>query len=90
MRLSEGMYGTINVDGIPFLQCDTFSSSNNNNNIKIGPFEGWGKIGKNFRISRKYFLTLNTMLLPRIFTVIIQMLRSYKWPLSGLKYFQKL
>jgi hypothetical protein len=47
VRLSEGIYKTINVDRIRILQCDTFSRSNDNNYIKIDPLEGWGKIGKN-------------------------------------------
>lgn len=48
MRLSEGIYGTINVYRIHFLQRDTFSGSNDNNNVKIGPLKNWGKVGKIF------------------------------------------
>jgi hypothetical protein len=48
VRLSEGIYGTINVYRIHFLQGDTFSGSNDKNNIKIDPLEEWGKVGKIF------------------------------------------
>ena len=67
MKLSESVYGTINVDRIYNLPCDTFSHSNDNNNIKKVPSEGWGKIVKNYSDFNTNFLTLNTMLLLQIF-----------------------
>lgn len=36
------------MDRIHILQCDTFSRSNDNNNIKTGELVGWGKLGKHF------------------------------------------